>query len=264
MLQRFPVDVTTRSVRLTIDDIYPGTEYPAVALSAIEFGRARAPGYARFADLLRDDAATGRLPAWAGPVTAGVTAGRGLLEYQESYDSLRIAGGTLIGVDQDKQFHCTKAPYRQPSTLGAITRRNARVTFPSGALAGKPASVDSLSTRTFAVRYPSGVELLVNTEAPRAPSILKELATEQVAMAEYTDGRRLPFEVTTIGGTIVGYADAGTITADWTGDGPLNTPAQVFWRETGTVNVPPVRQVRRRQPGGPQGRGAGDAGGVSG
>lgn len=231
VLQRFPVDVTTQSVRLTIDDVYPGTDYPAVALATVEFGGARAPGYARFADLLRDDAATGRLTAWAGRLTRGVKAGPGFEEYQEQYDSLGNTGGTLIGVDQDKQFRSKQAPYRRPSTLGAITKRNSRVRLPSTSAAGAPSSVDSLSTWTFDVHYPRGIELLVNTKAPRQPSVVAELAHEQTGRGEYSDGRRLAFEVSTVGGDVVGYARAGTITAHWTGDSAVHLPAQVFWRD---------------------------------
>ena len=66
-LQRFPVHVTTRSVRLVIRSVYLGTDYPATCISEVEFGTRRAPGYAPFARLIDDPHATGRLTAWAGP-----------------------------------------------------------------------------------------------------------------------------------------------------------------------------------------------------
>ena len=40
-LQRFPVDVTTDSVKLTIRTVYHGTDYPAACISEVEFGGRR-------------------------------------------------------------------------------------------------------------------------------------------------------------------------------------------------------------------------------
>ena len=86
------------------------------------------------------------------------------------------------------------------------------------------------------MRYDSGVELLVNTDVARdaSTSVLAELLTESRGMMPYADGRRLPYEVTTIGRRVVGVARAGKIPADSSEDGDTHLPAQVFWRD-GTV-----------------------------
>ena len=237
VLQRFPVDITASTVRLTIDDIYPGTDYPAVAISEVEFGSAPAPGYARFADLLRDDRATGRLPAWAGPVGPGLVLASRPVEWEARQDAEAVSGGDLIGVDQYTAFPTDHAPFRQPASLGDIAAPgDARVVLPSADLVGKPTAVDSLSRWTYDVRYDSGVELLVDTKVAKdaSSSVLAELLTESRDLMPYADGRRLPYEVTTIGRRVVGVARAGTIPADSSEDGDSHLPAQVFWRD-GTV-----------------------------
>ncbi len=237
VLQRYPVDVTTTTVRLTVDDIYPGTDYPAVAVSEVEFGSAPAPGYASFADLLSSDRATGRLPAWAGPAGVGLTLASRPAEWQAQQDAENVAGGDLIGVDQYAAFPTDHAPFRQPASLADIrTPDGASAVLPGEDLVGRPTALDSLSKRTYDVRYDSGVELVVNTGVARdaSSSVLAELLAESRDMMVYADGRRLPYEVTTLDRRIVGVARAGVIPADSSEDGDSHVPAQVFWRD-GTV-----------------------------
>ena len=237
VLQRFPVDVTTGSVRLTVDDLYPGADYPSVAISEVEFDSAQAPGYARFADLLRDDRAVGRLPAWAGRIGPGLVLASRPVEWAARQDAEAVSGGELIGVDQYAAFPTDHAPFRQPASLDDIVAPgDDRVVLPGAELVGKPTAVDSLSTWTFDVRYDSGVELLVDTKVVKdaSSSVLAELLAESKDLMAYADGRRLPYEVTTIGRRVVGVARAGTIPADSSEDGDSHVPAQVFWRD-GTV-----------------------------
>jgi hypothetical protein len=100
-------------------------------------------------------------------------------------------------------------------------------------MVGRPESVDALSSWTFDIRYASGIGLLVNTQAKRnrPTSVLKELVQETSYISGYTDGRKLPYEVTTIGARIVGVARPGTITCSCEEGDTVHLPAQVFWRD---------------------------------
>lgn len=200
----------------------------------MEFGGTRAPGYVAFSDLLADDQATGRLPAWAGRVTGGIRAGR-VDEWQARSDAEAVAGGDLIGVDEIEAVPTDQAPFRRSATLSELASHDGVLALPPEELVGKPESVDALSKWTFDVRYGSGVELLVNTRAARnrPTSVLKELLEEASYVAEYTDGRKLPYEVTTIGDRVVGVARRGAITCCC--EDTVHVPAQVFWRDGGAT-----------------------------
>jgi hypothetical protein len=233
VLQRFPVDVTTSAVKLTVDEVYPGSDYPAVSLAEVEFGRSPAPRYAGFTALLTHDAAPGRLPAWAGRVLRGVRAAGQVDEWQARQDAEAVAGGDLIGVDEISRFPNDKAPFRQRSSLEELQARAVAVDLPAQSTTGKLVSVDSLSRWTFDLRYASGVEMLVATRVGHVASanVLRELLAEAGGMSEYADGRKLPYEVTTIGGRVVGVAKAGTIPPCCEEGPAVHVPAQVFWRD---------------------------------
>ena len=233
VLQRFPVDVTTESVKLTVDESYQGSDYPTVCISEVEFGRTRAPGYAGFSDLLADDDAAGRLTAWAGRVTGGIRAAGRVDEWQARQDAENVAGGDLIGVDDIEAFPTDDAPFRRPATLAEIEARPSILALPPEGIVGEPKSVDALSNWTFDVRYTSGVELLVNTRAARdkPTGVLKELLEESRYMCDYTDDRKLPYEVTTIGGRVAGVARPGTVVCSCDEGPAVHVPAQVFWRD---------------------------------
>jgi hypothetical protein len=237
VLQRFPVDVTTSSVQLTVDEVYPGSDYPAVCVSEVELGSTPAPTYVGFSQLLADDDAAGRLPAWAGRVTGGIRAAGRVDEWEARSDAEAVAGGDLIGIDEIRAFPTDAAPFRRPVTLDEIAERSPEVVLPPEALVGAPVSVDALSRWTFDIRYASGVELLVNTKVTRSrrTSVLKELLEESRYVGEYTDGRKLPYEVTTIGSRVVGVARPGIITCSCEEGDAVHVPAQVFWRDGGVT-----------------------------
>jgi hypothetical protein len=233
VLQRFAVDTTTTSVRLTVDEVYQGGDYPAVCVSEVEFGGERAPAFAGFSDLLADDKAPGRLSAWAGRVTGGIRSAGRVDEWQARQDAETVAGGDLIGVDEIEPFPTDDAPFRRRATLAEIAGRPSVRDLPPEDLVGAPVTVDALSRQTFDIRYASGVELLVNAQAKRSrvTGVLKELLEEARYVGEYTDGRKLPYEVTTIGGRVVGVARPGTISCSCEECDAVHVPAQVFWRD---------------------------------
>jgi hypothetical protein len=233
VLQRFPVDATTTSVKLTVDEVFPGSDYPAVCVSEVEFGGAAAPSYAAFSELLANDDAAGRLPASAGRVTGGIRAAGRVDEWEARSDAESVAGGDLIGVDEIESFPTDAAPFRRPATLDEIAERFPEVVLPPEALVGTPVAVDALSKWTFDIRYASGVELLVNAKVarPGRTSVLKELLEESRYVGEYTDGRKLPYEVTTVGKRVVGVARPGTITCSCEEGDAVRVPAQMFWRD---------------------------------
>jgi hypothetical protein len=241
-LQRFPVDVTTSSVRFVTDSVYPGTDYAAACIGEVEFGTRLAPGYASFARLMEDDAATGRLPSWAGPPAPTPEMRSRAAEWAEGSDAEWVAEGDLIGVDLYEAFPYDHAPFKEAATLGDVTTEGHHVTLPEEEMTGEATGVTALSYWTFAIRYDSGVDLLVNTRVSGVPhkSVLDELAFEKGNFYEtYEDGRALPYEVRTIGTAVVGVARPGTIVSDCSGSSPdpsypRDLPAQVFWQSGDT------------------------------
>jgi len=236
-LQRFPVDVTTRTVRLVIESVYLGTDYPGTCIAEVEFGTEIAPGYTPFRVLIDDPGATGRLAAWAGPTAPAPLAAARAVSWQETSDAESVACGDLIGVSQYGQFPADEAPFKEPASLADVTERNSAVSLPDRSSVGEPAEVNALSYWTYEVRYASGVDLLVNTRISGVPgkSVLAELADEAEYMCPYEDGRRLPYELRTIGHCVVGVARPGTIvpecseSSEGSGDS-RSIPGQVFWR----------------------------------
>ena len=237
VLQRFPVDVATRSVRLVIRAVYAGTDYPGTCISEVEFGRRRAPRYAAFARLVADPHATGRLGAWAGPAAPPPRAARRAVDWREELDAEAVAGGNLIGVSDWAPFPADVAPFRQPASLAALAARAPALRLPGPSFVGRVVAVNALSSLTYEVRYSTGVDLLVNTDVSKFPavSLLSELTTETRSMLPYADHRGWPFELAMIGRQRVGFARAGRVASDcveWEeGDGVV--PAQVFWQADG-------------------------------
>jgi hypothetical protein len=233
-LQRFPVDVTTRTVRLTIESVYLGTDYPATCISEVEFGTQVAPGYASFADLLANDDATGRLPSWAGPPAPAPNRASRDAEWREVQDAEAVACGDLIGVNQWVPFPADEAPFKEPAELGDIEDKASPALLPEEDLVGGPMEVNALSYRTYEIRYDSGIDLLVNTDLSRGStkSVLAELSDEAGSCAPYEDGRRLPYDVQSIGSCIVGVARPGVIEEECACPGESGrVPGQVFWRD---------------------------------
>lgn len=237
-LQRFPVDVRTRAVRLVVESVYLGTDYPATCVSEVQFGTEVAPGYAVFGRLLADDEATGRLTAWAGPAAPAPTSRSRSEERLEAWDAEDVACGDLIGVDKDVSFPADQTPLKESATLEDITERTAYVPLPDGELVGEPTEVNALSYWTYEVRYESGIDLLVNTALSRVPSksVLAELAEEAGDVVPYEDERRLPYDVRAIGDCVVGVARPGVISYDCSSSSDCSSdaqcvPGQVFWRD---------------------------------
>ena len=237
-LQRFPVKVKTRTVRFVVESVYPGTDYPATCISEVEFGTERAPGYAPFRRLLNDPDATGRLTAWAGPAAPAPSAPARTAGWQEERDAELSACGDLMGFDSYVPFPADEAPFKEPASLADITQKNSTVCLPDAKSVGRPAAVNALSYWTYEIRYKSGVDLLVNTRLSGVPhrTVLAELVKEAQYGESYEDGRRLPFDLLTVGDLVVGVARPGKLVCDccdcsgWEG----NVPGQVFWRDGDT------------------------------
>ena len=241
-LQRFPVDVKTTTVRLVVESVYLGTDYPATCITEVEFGTERAPGYAPFRQLIDGSGATGRRPAWAGPAAPAPESRSRRAEWQEGGDAESVACGDLIGVSQYDAFPADKAPFKEPASLADVTQRTSYVPLPDPDLVGEPAEVNALSYWTYEIRYESGVDVLVNTRVSGVPtkSVLAELQDEARNSYEtYEDGRALPYDVMTIGEAVVGVARPGIIVSDCSSsyegsDGTASVPGQVFWRDGDT------------------------------
>ena len=229
-LQRFPVHVTTRSVRFVIRSVYLGTDYPATCISLVEFGSMRAPGYAPFRRLIADPQATGRLTAWAGPPAPAPRFPASAENSQEAQDDESYAGGDLIGISDWKTggaSFAADAPFKEPASLATVKARAPTLRLPDSRLVGEPTTVNALSYWTYEIHYSSGIDLLVNTNLAGWPqrSLAAERADETANMDPYTDGRIHPFELATIGHQVVGLAQPGQVPSD-----SLNLPGQVFWR----------------------------------
>ena len=234
-LQRFPVDVTTRTVRLVIESVYPGTDYPATCISEVEFGTEVAPGYAAFADLIADDHAAGRLPSWAGPAAPAPKQPAREPEQREVWGTESVACGDLIGVDQYTPYPADRAPFKEPAKLSDIEEKAPSAVLPDEDLVGRPVEVNALSYWAYEIRYDAGIDLLVNTDLTRVPvkSVLGTLREEAVSGGPpYEDGRRLPYDVQSIGRCVVGVARPGVIEEEclYPGDSGA-VPGQVFWRD---------------------------------
>jgi hypothetical protein len=240
-LQRFPVEVTTRSVKFVIESAYKGTDYPATCISEVEFGAEPAPRYAPFADLIVDPWATGRLAAQAGP-PAPTPKINTASDWQVAQDYMWYTGGDLMGIsgfdeigDNDKAlFPADVAPFKQPSTLAQLTARAPGLGLPDAKLVGDVTEVNALSYWTYEVRYSSGIDLLVNTRLAAGPrtSLFAALKQQGENMPDYEDGRVLPFAIVKIGEQRLGSAEAGIVPE--VGGGfyghKTKVPAQVFWR----------------------------------
>jgi hypothetical protein len=229
-LQRFPVDVETRSVRLVIRSVYRGTDYPGTCITLVEFGPERAPGYAAFERLIADSNATGDLPAWAGPAAPAPELRGKAADWQEERDADLCAGGDLIGVDQYAAFPADKAPFKAPASIKAVLRRNPAVHLPEEGLVGETVEVNALSYWTYEIQYASGVDLLVNTRLSGVPSRSVRAERRSGSGPLYKDDRRHPFDVVTVGDTAVGVAEPGRAEFLETGR-TKDVPGQVFWRE---------------------------------
>lgn len=229
-LQRFPVDVETRSVRLVIDSAYRGTDYPATCIALVEFGRERAPGYAAFDRLIADPSATGDLPAWAGPGAPAPELRGKTFDWQEERDADVCAGGDLIGIDSYAAFPADKAPFKKPASVKAVLRRNPAVHLPEEALVGEPDEVNALSYWAYEIQYPSGVDLLVNTRLSGVPSRSVRAERRSGNGPLFKDGRRRQFDIVTVGDTAVGVAEPGRAEFLETGR-TQDVPGQVFWSE---------------------------------
>jgi hypothetical protein len=230
-LQRFPVHVTTRSVRFVVESVYEGTDYPATCISEVEFGTERAPRYAPFRRLISDPRATGRLAAWTGPAAPAPHTVSRTTDPQEVWDAEAYAGGDLIGISDWASFPADDAPFKEPASLGAVTARNPEVVLPERDLVGEPTAVNALSYWTYEIRYSSGIDLLVNTRLSRGSrvSLASELAKETRYMCPYTDHRKIPFDVVTMGRQPVGLTRPGVLAC--CSCGPARVPGQVFWRD---------------------------------
>jgi hypothetical protein len=233
-LQRFPVDVTTRTVRLVVESVYLGTDYPGTCISEVEFGTEEAPGYASFADLMADDAATGRLPSWAGPAAPAPQQPARNVERREESDAEAVACGDLIGVDQWEPFPADDTPFKEPAKLTDIAESGKDVPLPGEELVGKPVEVYALSYWTYEIRYSAEIDLLVNTALSRVPStsVLADLREEARGGCPYEDGRALPYDAQSIGDCVVGVARPGVIAEECAFPGESGeVPGQVFWRD---------------------------------
>ena len=238
-LQRFPVDVTTTSVRLVVESVYLGSDYPATCIGEVEFGTREAPGYAPFARLIRDPGATGRLPSWAGPPAPAPRPSSGVVDWFAEGDAEWAACGDLIGVDRYTAFPADEAAFKEPVALDDLAEVVKGVPLPDEELVGEPTEVSALSYLTYEIHYDSGIDLLVNTRVSGVPnkSVIAELADEAEYMETYEDGRGLPYEVLTIGDAVVGVARPGTIVSDCSSgsdEGDWDLPGQVFWRDEDT------------------------------
>jgi len=245
-LQRFPVDVTTRWVRLVIRSAYRGTDYPATCLSIVELAAQRAPGYASFPSLIDDPAATGSLPAWAGPpapvpggssgqaVAGGapaIGAGDTAADQPAIMDYENDAGGDLLGVGSwEMMGYPADGLFRQPSSLAALRAMDPTVRLPAARLVGRVTAVHALSYQTFEVTCSSGVDLLVNTRAGDWPvrSLAAVRKDETESMDQYTDGRIHPFDITTIGSQKVGLGQPGAVPPS-SGVAGYKVPGELFW-----------------------------------
>ncbi len=246
-LQRFPVDVTTRWVRLVIRSVYRGTDYPATCISDVEFGTQRAPGYAPFPRLIDDPTATGTLPAWAGPPAPTPRGSLGRLGQQQAWnvdsdheptdfraleDYQDYTGGDLIGVSAwavDQGFPAD-APFGQPSSPAALRAMDPTLRLPAARLVGRVTAVYALSYQTFEVSYSSGVDLLVNTRAGdwTVTPLAAARRDETQIMDDYEDGRAHPFDIGLIGGKEVGLAQPGTVPPS-SGEAGYKVPGELFW-----------------------------------
>ena len=232
-LQRFPVDVKTKTVRLVVESVYLGTDYPATCIAEVELGTERAPGYAPFRRLIDDSDATGRLPAWAGPAAPAPESRSRRADSLEKGDAESVACGDLIGVDQWEPFPADDAPFKEPAELADIVRRGSPVPLPDPERIGEAEEVNALSAWTYEVRYSSGIDLLVNTALRQVPftSVLAEL-DETDYFLPYEDQRALPYDVQSIGDCVVGVARPGVIVEECACPGDSGTvPGQVFWRD---------------------------------
>ena len=233
-LQRFPVDVTTRTVRLVIESVYPGTDYPATCISEVEFGAEAAPGYAAFADLIADARAAGRLPSWAGPAAPAPKQPAREPEQGEVWGAESVACGDLIGVDQYTPYPADRAPFKEPAKLSDIEEKAPSAVLPDEDFVGRPVEVNALSYWAYEIRYEAGIDLLVHTDLTRVPvkSVLGTLREEAVDSLPYEDGRHLPYDVQSIGRCVVGVARPGVIEEEclYPGDSGA-VPGQVFWRD---------------------------------
>jgi hypothetical protein len=236
-LQRFPVDVTTTSVRLVIESAYQGTDYPATCISEVELGTERAPGYASFRLLIADPQATGDLPAWAGRRAPTLRVKTGVADTSASQDTQSYAAGDLLGVSvgdaaqRISPFPADDAPFKEPAPLATIEKKDPDLRLPAPAIVGTPVAVNALSYWTYEIRYSSGIDLLIDTRLPGgAPSLPLVRTSESQDVGPFTDGRKHAFELVSLGGQLVGLAKAGRIYSAEE-DVDQRIPAQLFWRQ---------------------------------
>jgi hypothetical protein len=237
-LQRFPVNVRTRSVRFVVRSVYLGTDYPAVCVSEVEFGRARAPGYAAFDRLIVDPTATGRLTAWAGPPAPRPATKVRRTDWRLLQDAELYVGGDLIGISDVGAFPADTATFKEPASLGALTAHVAGVRLPDPAVVGRVSAVEALSYWTYEVHFARSVDLLVRTPPPSdlprvslAAELVRETKDVRESGERYADGRRRPFRLTRIGGHLVGIVKPGRVLCLCNCSGDTRTiPGQVFWR----------------------------------
>jgi hypothetical protein len=236
-LQRFPVDVTTTSVRLVIQSAYRGTDYPGTCISEVELGTERAPGYAPFWRLIADSQATGGLPAWAGRATPVPRMKPGSADKSAMQEAQSYTPGALLGVSIGdasqgvSSFPADDAPFKEPASLAAIEKKDPELRLPDQTIVGKPVAVTALSYWTCEIRYSSGIDVLIDTRLPEgAPSLSAVRAQESRDLGPYTDGRKHAFELASLGGQLVGLARAGRIYSDQE-QIDQRVAAQLFWRQ---------------------------------
>jgi hypothetical protein len=189
---------------------------------------------ASFRQLIGDPGATGRLTAWAGPAAPAPRAASRTSPELADWHPEDYTLADFLGIVYGVAFPAGSAPFKEPSSLAAVTARNPAVRLPEKSLVGDPTKVNALSYWTYEIRYSSGVDLVVNTRVPSGPrvSLASEQARETEGMDEYADRRKHTFELATIGHQVVGVARRGDVPAD-DPDYPEDArvvPAQVFWR----------------------------------
>ena len=245
-LQRFPVNVTTRSVRFVIMAAYRGTDYPATCISEVELGTQRAPGFAPFRRLIEDRFATGHLSAWAGAAAPAPVIGPATQDQEAQMDAQSNGNGDLIGVTVGHwpaeidsplpRLPSDEAPFKEPAALAAVTAANPDARLPAQGLVGAPTKVTALSHWVFEIDYSSGVDVLVNTRLPATSrvSLTSERAAETQSMADneetFTDGRKHPFDLVNIGGQAAGLAGPGSVAATEYHRAEA-VPGQLFWQQ---------------------------------